>query len=223
MIELSFVNLPDAFTYLLRSNMQSSGKTYSGLRSYLNVNKGLKGIIEKSFKDIDRDCRFDRIINSLGWLGLRDRLAAIFLEHLHHGFFPHEVSLVQISPVLNFENKLKNSNIEGFSRAFMLGFYLSFVYHENVKDILDELVDDKVLEFLKNDCKKNQKLDVFLISLYYFRQFLGDDIFKLLRQGTSYQEIFFNLGENEQRIMTKNLLGYKASINEDDLFVDQTI
>ncbi|MCP4912007.1 MAG: hypothetical protein GY909_02720 [Oligoflexia bacterium] len=223
MIELSFVNLPDDFTYLLRSNMQTSGRVFSGLKSYLNDRKGIKGIIECSFKDIDKDCRFDRIINSLGWLGLRDRLAAIYLAHFHEGHFPHQVTLESITDILDFETKLKEYSLEGFSRLFLLGWYLSFIYDQDTRKTLDTIVDSKVLSFLKKNCNRNQYLDIFLINLYYFREFLGDDIFKFLEQGYSYQDIFSNLSESQQHIMTKNILAYKASLNESEFIVEETI
>lgn len=223
MIELSFINLPDDFTYLLRSNMQTSGRIFSGLRGYLNDRKGMKGIIERSFKDIDKDCRFDRIINSLGWLGLRDRLAAIYLAHFHEGHFPHQVTLENITDILDFETKLKEFSLEGFSRIFLFGWYLSFIFDQDTQSTLDKFVDDKVMSFLKKNCNRNQHLDIFLINLYYFREYLGDDIFKFLEQGYSYQDVFSNLSESQQHQMTKNILAYKASLNESDFIVEETV
>lgn len=227
MIECVSINLPNYYTRLLQVDMHSTGKNFENLGSYIFQHPGFHGLIENSFQDIPGESRVSYIVKAMGWHGLRDRLAGVFLYYKLNNRFP--ISLTDtwdksVADLLEFEEKVKEYTPAGHSRGFLLAFYLKMAkVHWNSKGVeLKNLpvIDDELIQTLSYAKAKILKIDWVLLLLAHFRDFLG--IFKLqeaLDRGTGYQDLSKSLSLNQQEVLVENLLSYGSSIEDDSFFI----
>jgi hypothetical protein len=123
MFNLPYVSLPEHFTKLLVSNIQNSTANNTNLEMYISENGELNALVKKIFRDIDADGFLGKILSISGWNGIRNRLAAVYIEYAMTGKFPETANLSLVTDIINIENKLRHFTPAGFSRAFLLGFY----------------------------------------------------------------------------------------------------
>ena len=93
MVNFPYISLPEYYTRLLVSNIQNSSQMNNRLELYINENKELNALVKKIFRDIDPDGFLGKILSISGWIGIRNRLAAIFLENAMTGKFPETANL----------------------------------------------------------------------------------------------------------------------------------
>jgi hypothetical protein len=223
-----FVNLPDHYTQLLRVNMQSSGKNFSELQYYIAEHKGLYLMFRKIFEDIDSSGNVNKVLKSLGWHGVRDRFACLYIEKLINGQFPKNVQTGNCFGLLGLEDRLKPFCIGGYSRAFLLGFYFKMASIELSiagDSSGSELIKiDEVFEVLALSTSRTIKIDWVVILIQHLILFLGkDEVVELVRAGGKYQDIYELLTQDQKQIYINNLLAYGASINEKDIFISDHI
>ena len=139
-----YVHLPDEFCTLLKSNMQTTGSGYQFLRKQLWDRPHFQAILKRACADLNGSLSFERIINSLGWLGLRDRLASTYLYHQEFGHFPDVVLLKNIEDILQFEEQLKSQTIDGHGRHFLYCFYIKmnlldmYYFHDTLNKLVHQ-------------------------------------------------------------------------------------
>jgi hypothetical protein len=226
---LPAIKMPDYFTLLLRVNMQSSGQYFTGLQQYILNNSSFLGLAEIGLKDIDKDLHIEKIIKVLGWHGLRDRIATMIIYKKINGEFPDHIPHNNVYGLLDFEDKVKQNTVAGYSRAFLLGLYQKLMLHHiqevdpNLK-VNNMLVDDSTIALLRFAKSRTIKVDWLLILLKHFSFYLGyEELEKLLKSNTSYEEIFSCLELEQQEILMGNLLSYGSSINDSEIFYSKTI
>lgn len=227
-MEYPFVNLPDHFTSLLCVNMQSSGKNFNGLAVYISERKGFLTQFLRLFSDIDTSGNIDKIVKSLGWHGVRDRLACLYIENLINGEFPDTVTPGNCYGILGFEDRLKPHSIGGFSRGFLLGFYLKIASIElSLKgdSSANQLMDmEEVFEVLALSNARTVQIDILALLIKHLIFFLGkDEIIEGINSGKKYKDFYKLLSDTQQSLLMSNLLSYGASINEKELFVSDLI
>lgn len=224
---LSYPNvvMPDAFTYLLRSNMQSSGKLFGQLQLYVAKRADLQALVTRCFRGIDPELRVEAIIKSLGWHGFRDHLAALYIERAKHGHYPLKLDAAPVLEIIHFEEKLKDFTVQGHSRAFLLAFYLKLMLLSasqrtpNTK-LHDLLVREEVLAHLKYAPGRTIKIDFVLLLLQHFDHFFGrDTLAEYLMAQKSYEELYRKLSVEQKKILVQNLLSYGSSIGETEIFL----
>ena len=223
-MEYHFANLPDDFTHLLKANMQSSGKSFSGLQSYIVERKGMYLLFRQIFKDVDTTGNVEKVLKSAGWHGIRDRFSCLYIENLISGEYPSSVKTGNCYGILGFEDLLKPFAIGGYSRSFLLGFYLKISSIE--QNLLGKSTSsnsfyiDDVLEILKISSARTVKIDLLVILIKHLIHFLGvDNLKNLIASGEKYQQIYERLSEDQKLTMVNNFLAYGSSINEKDIFV----
>ncbi|WP_372653107.1 hypothetical protein [Halobacteriovorax sp.] len=227
-MEYHFANLPDDYTHLLKSSMQSSGKSFSELQQYITERKGMYLLFRQIFKDIDSSGNVDKVLKSSGWHGIRDRFSCMYIENLISGEFPTSVQTGNCYGILGFEDLLKPFSIGGYSRSFLLGFYLKVSSIEqnllgkstsaNSFDIND------VLEVLKLSSARTVKIDLLVILIKHLIYFLELDTVKsLILNGERYEDIYERLSEEQKLLMANNFLAYGSSINEKEIFIKEDI
>ena len=123
MINFPYISLPEYYTRLLSSNIQNSTQANNNLEMYINENIELNALVKKIFRDIDPDGFLGKILSISGWNGIRNRLAAVFLEHAMTGRFPDTANLNLVTDLVAVENKLRHFTTPGFNRAFLLAYY----------------------------------------------------------------------------------------------------
>lgn len=223
-----YVNLPDHYTQLLRVNMQSSGKNFNELQYYIAEHKGLYLQFRKVFDDIDSSGNVSKILKSLGWYGVRDRFACLYIEKLINGEFPKVIQTGNCFGLLGLEDRLKPFCISGYSRGFLLGLYFKMASIELSiagDSSGSELINiDEVYEVLALSTSRTIKIDWVVILIQHLILFLGkDEVVELVRAGGKYQDIYDLLTEAQKQIYMNNLMAYGASINEKDIFISDRI
>lgn len=222
---LRYISTPAPYMGLLRTNMQKTEKIYNHLKAYIERHDDLQGLILKGMRDIDENQRLDKIISSLGWLGVRDRLACQYLHYNKHRHFPVQTVLEEIDDILNFEKKLHSYTAEGYSRGFMLAFYLRLL-DDQLNQYMDESdifsISDDCFELLKLARIKTLPIDWMILVMEHFISFFGkDELHRMLLDGVDYNEFYQKLSSDEKVLFNKNLIIYAASIGETDIFMTE--
>lgn len=224
MFNLPYISLPEQFTRLLVSNIQNSTGTNTNLEMYINENAEINALVKKVFRDIDPDGFLGKILSIAGWPGIRNRLAAVYLEYAMTGRFPDAANLNLVTDIVNIENKLRHFTPQGFSRAFLLGFYakmslIQIKKMDNAASFNPLIIRDEHIEFMKFSKAKSARIDWLMLELIQFDQFLGTDRMNtMLAAGSRYESMFALLSPSEQQQMTQNFLTYGASINDTEIF-----
>ncbi len=230
MFSLPYVSLPEHFTKLLVSNIQNSTQTNTNLEMYISENTELNALVKKVFRDIDPDGFLGKILSISGWPGIRNRLASVYIEYAMTGSFPEVANLSLVTDIINIENKLRHFAPQGFSRAFLLGFYakMSLIQVKKMEDgaqFSPLIIKDEHIEFMKWSKAKSVRIDWLMLELIQFDHFLGTQRMNtLLQSGSRYDSLFILLSEKEQRQMMENFMTYGSSINDTEIFTtDVTI
>ena len=222
MLHFPFIQLPNYFTPFFKFNLYGSITPYKLFTTTIASNKSFVGIIKYCFSDIDPHGRPDTIFKSLGWISLRNRLAAIYLEKACTSKIPKIPKLEYIMNAQRFERKIKQHTVDGISRGFMLGFYLSFLELETQQHINLEV--DKLIPFLELSKSKTIQIDWIIILLLHFEKFLTSSTLKsLIQNKASFQTIFLKLKDTEKTALLKNLMSYGFSIDDKECFYGQVI
>ena len=226
MIHFPFALLPDGFTHLLRANMQSTSKGFTGLKDYFIQRPDMSYLLKHCFQDIDESGNVDRIMKAVGWFGMRDRLASIYLHRLEHGSYPKGAPENLCEDILKFEEQFKRFTVDGYSRVFLLAFYVKFMLKDQKKsqEFVDYLEAPALFKCLQAGKSRAIKIDWLCVILYHFNVFLGpEECVEHLKKGTTFHNLWAKLSEDQQMNMTQAMMAYGAAINEPDLFVSDLI
>lgn len=224
MINFPYISLPEYYTRLLVSNIQNSTQVNNNLEMYINDNKELNALVKKIFRDIDPDGFLGKILSISGWTGIRNRLAAVFLEHAMTGKFPETANLSLVTDLINVENKLRHFTPLGFNRAFLLAFYakMTLIHIKMISDsreLTPLIIKDEHIEFMKLSKAKSVRIDWLMLQLIQFEHFLGRERLEgLLKNETRYAALFSLLSREEQTQMMNNFMTYGASIFDNEVF-----
>lgn len=227
MIQLPEIPLPQDFVSLLKTNMNFTIDTVGNVKGLIFNSPNLRGMVERFFSDIDRKRRVDIILNSLGWVGLRDRLASLYLAKFETNEFPHTADLKMIKDLEVFEEKTRMGAVEGFSRHFLLAFYLKAAALESQKgeDVLDFRLPAAIYSHLRFIKAKCIKIDWLILALYHFDSYLGTEhVERALRSSPGAYHQLYELLSGEQRAeMTSNMLSYSFSIDEMETVIPKLV
>lgn len=229
MINFPFVSLPEHFTRLLVSNIQNSTANNTNLEMYITENKELNALVKKIFRDIDPDGFLGKILSISGWVGIRNRLAAVYLEYAMTNKFPETANLSLVTDIINIENKLRHFTPTGFSRAFLLGFYakMSLIHVKKITDsdsllpmVSPLIIKEEHIEFMKFSKAKSTRIDWLMLQLIQYDHYLGTErMTSLLKAGTRYEALFSMLLPEEQKQVIENCMVYGSSINDSEIFL----
>lgn len=225
MFNLPYVSLPEQFTRLLVSNIQNTTGTNTNLEMYINENAEINALVKRIFRDIDPDGFLGKILSIAGWPGIRNRLAAVYLDYATTGKFPETANLNLVTDIVAIENKLRHFSPPGFSRAFLLGLYakMSLIQIKKIDDSINYnplIIRDEHIEFMKHSKSKSARVDWLMLELIQFDHFLGTERMNtMLATGSRYESLFALLSPAEQQQMMQNFMTYGASINDSDIFI----
>ena len=228
------VNLPNYFTLLLRANMNSSVQINDNLDNHLLRDDSFLGLSGYLLKNDDKkNLSAHSLVRNLGWTGIRDRLTTLYLDYMENDFFSRSESDRNISYLFNLEENVKEFSVQGYSRAFMLGFYLKSVQIMSLKIDIDEYVlkggvfddfDPDVFELVSLSKSRNIKIDWALIMIQNFLWVYGkDELLKRVKRGSGYTELYHEMETEQKERYIQNCLTYGYSINEKDTFINDII
>lgn len=229
MLRIRYTHLPLPFVQILASNMQAGGKAFQRLRQHFEENPDLKFLLTRAVKDVDPEARLERVINSIGWLGLRDRIAAMYLQRKQLGQYPF-IPDINLAKDLNlFEQRTKDYCVDGYGRAYLFAFYFKMTMFEAIEtgqqnSVSEEFVTKNILDLLKLAKAKVIHIDWLLIILQHFNLSWGEEVVRQkLQAKASWKDLYSLLNSVQQKNLIENLLAYGASIGETELFVSELI
>ena len=229
-ITFPIVYIPDGLTWLLDTHFNNSKKSFNTISDAIFNNTFIKIQITKLFKQYMKESSIDSLLTSLGWKGLRDRLASMYLYHFENGAFPNLLSTDNVEDILDFENKFSTAFPDGNSRVFVLGMFFKLCELSSKKDDADNWksylsVSDSLLKVIRLGEQKVVKPDWLILTLIHLESYLGAD--KLYSLVTEHKGNFYKLlallNEEQKEEMVQNFLRYGASIDEDEIFLFEKV
>jgi hypothetical protein len=223
---LPHVVLPYEYCHLLKTNLSVSN-SFTIILDKVASNKSLYCSVEKLFKKFDDGRGFEKTMSGLGWNNFRDRLGSIYLYRYLNGKFPTKIDLKLTDDIKQFENQFYHLEINGYSRLFLLGFYLKFANllskNKNVGSIGFK-IPDEVDIILRLSKIKSEKIDWLILIVTHLIWGLGyNTLLTSIASGKKIDELYDLLEPRIRKIMFDNLLAYGTSIQEHDFFLYQKI
>lgn len=219
------VNLPYQFTSLLRANIQIGGQSLNNIRSFINSQRSMVILINLIFQDLGKKMELGSIIKAVGWTGFRDRMTNAYVDYAINGEFPTQPNIHNISSIIDLEEELKPFTVAGYSRGFLLGFYLRMAqiqFEKKGKDF--SVLTDELIKILKLSKIKIVKVDWMLLTLYHLEGYLGRDLLlEEISKGQKFEKLYEKLTEDQRSVMMGNLLSYGYSIGDHEIFYSKTV
>jgi hypothetical protein len=224
---LPFVKLPQEFLTLLKSNLALTHSTET-IYELLHSRPALHLILKKAFAEFDDGRGLDKTMRALGWANFRERLGSIYLYKSIYGDYPQKTDMGLVEEIRHFEQRFSEHSIHGFSRLYMLGFYLKLANIDLQNRANNHLTEIKVPEevsfVLKLSQGRSDKIDWLILSILHFIHFLGPELLiNSLVSGKKFNDLYDLVNENDRKIMEQNLLAYAASINEGEIFLYEKV
>lgn len=204
--------------------MQTSGKGFQYLKKEFWSKPCFQGVLRHACGDLGQSISFERVINSLGWLGLRDRLAASYLHHQQYGRFPHAPTLHDVDDLLSFEKRCSSSTVDGYSRPFLLAFYLKmglyyFKRHYPQEKFSNNWDTPEIYEVLSLTKSRVEKIDWLFLSLLHLKREIGSEKIKReIVKVDGYSSLMSSLSKESKYEYIRALIEYGASIGDKDVF-----
>lgn len=223
MFECIYVNIPEYLSPYLRENMQTTGEHFKRFKVQLSKDKVFYAVVMRALGSIDPRMNLDHLLKNLGWLGIRNRLAAFYLNYHRSAFFLQEYNQELVSRALRIEDKLSSYTVQGHSRGFLLALYLE-LGNLITSDKNIPIFDSETMSLLKLAASKVPRIDWTILFLYYSKEILGyAKVAHAIKKQIPYSEMIGLFSEEQIRLMMGNMLTYSASIGEPDFFAMQMV
>lgn len=220
---LPHVILPGEFITLLKSNLPAS-TTSSVIFEVIKPQSATYMVLEKAFKEFDDGRGLEKTINALSWQSFRDRVGSIYIFKSKYGHFPDSSDMDLVEDIKSIESRFYNNSIHGYSRLFLLGFYMKLanlkIQETGGQSYLDLSIPDEMESLLNLSRVNSEKIDWLILIIIHLRQALGDQLLlNHLVQGTQFDELYNLLSQTDRKEMISNLLAYGVSIQDQDFFL----
>jgi hypothetical protein len=222
-LHLPHVILPNEFVSLLKTNL-SVVSTPAPVFDVIRPNNAIYMTLEKAFQEFDDGRGLEKTMIALGWQNFRERMGSIYIYKAIHGQFPNQTSMDLLEEIKDLEDRFVNHSVHGFSRVFLLGFYLRLANiqiqrRENNK-YLELKIPEEVGSFLRLSQGRSEKLDWLILIIMHLLQAFGDKLLmNAFLSGKKFDELYALLSPELRKNMMDNLLAYGASIGEQDVFI----
>ncbi len=221
---LPYILLPHYYTKLLIAKSNSSSESFSKTIQYIYDTPSLYGLMNAFLIDPDSKVNPDSQLKAIGWLGVRDRLALLFLERERGGTFcqPTDQAKKDFEEILDFERRTREISVEGHSRGFLLAFYLKMLSLRQGTattggENLFGVIPRPLLHMLVDVKARAIRIDwLFLFSLHIYQHRGQAQCKELLKKGTPFSEVWPKGVDALAGEIIQNLLRYGASIGELD-------
>lgn len=222
-LHLPHVILPGEFVTLLKTNL-SVVSTPAPVFDVIRPNNAIYMTLEKAFQEFDDGRGLEKTMIALGWQNFRERMGSLYIYKAIHGQYPNLTSMDLVEEIKDLEDKFVNHSVHGYSRVFLLGFYLRLANiqiqrRENNK-YLELKIPEEVGSFLKLSQGRSEKLDWLILIIMHLLQALGDKLLmNAFLSGKKFDELYALLSPEVRKNMMDNLLAYGASIGEQEVFI----
>jgi hypothetical protein len=224
---LPFVNLPQEFLQLLKSNLSVTSSP-APVFDIIRPNKALYAILERAFKEFDDGRGVEKVMLALGWQNFRERMASVYVYKTIYGDYPGHTNMELVEEVKTFEARFQDHSVHGYSRLFLLGFYLKLanieIQRREDNQFMEIKIPEDVQAFLKLSQVRSEKIDWLILILTHLNLGLGEKLLmNALISGKKFTELYEMMSREAQELMNQNLLAYGASIQESDIFLYEKI
>lgn len=229
-IKLPPIRLPEQMCKLLSMDIHDNRKSYAMVADILYTSKFLTMLIEQYYVAIEKWNNLEEILNHTGWIGFRNRLSCIYIEHAMKGHYPKNPNLDLSKVISDFETKFENYSLAGFGRTYLLGLYLRMVdvHFNQMDDFLDDGIIQRplcVLDILKLGKLKHEKLDWLILLIWHLQEHWGTYELeqKIKRVNGNLYSLIEELDDEFKEHMIENFLTYGFSIGQDDMFLFEKV
>jgi hypothetical protein len=228
-LHLPYVKMPQEFITLLKANLSVTPSSPSPIFDVIRPNPALYRVLETAFAEFDDGRGIEKLMLALGWPNFRDRMASVFIYKSLFGDYPSKTNMELVEDLKQIELEFSDHSVHGYSRLFMLGFYLKLA---NLKiRSLQELaegqevhINPEVKSILKLSQGRTERLDWLLLIVIHLVEALGlEKVKKAIAEGRKLDELYDELDREQRGQMLKNLLAYGASIKEPDIFLYEKV
>lgn len=220
-LTINYVALPGLFTTLLKSNMQTHSKAYLAFTKAVLEDDQLYSITHQTFSHGEKKLNVEFVLKSYGWLGFRDKVAANYIHHYQNGLFSKNVDTKLVQDILTFEKTFSFLCLDGYSRVFLLGFYLKL--SPNLDLAFSALQNSDFVKVLKKSQGRHHQADFFILTSLFFYQTLGKKFISALDSRKKFSEMTELLSSEDRRELLSICLKYGASINDTSLFIPDVV
>ncbi len=221
------VILPAEFISILKTNQSASGSVTTFI-DVLKSHPALYFSMQVAFKEFDDGRGLEKTILALGWTHFRERLSSMYVYKAIHGVFPNKTDLELVDGIRRLEARFIHHTIQGISRVYLLGFYLSLANIQTQKrqsnKFLELRVPDEINTILKLSQGRSEKIDLLIITLIHLTNALGENlVLHAISSGKKFEDLYDLMSSDARKNMNDNLLAYAASILEPDIFLYEKV
>lgn len=226
-LHLPHVILPLEFVSLLKESLPtvtSPDQIFSSIRP----NEALYTVLGRAFKEFDDGRGLEKTMIALGWPSFRERMASIFVSKSIHGIYPNKTSLDDVEDIIQLENRFSDQSVHGYSRVFLLGFYLRLAniqIQRRENNRFKEILIPKEVELILNLSQgRTEKIDwLILITLHLIDSLGAQMLTNYLLSGKKFNDLYGLMQADQRKNMMDNLLAYGLSISEPDNFLYEKV
>jgi hypothetical protein len=225
-LHFPFIPLPQESLILFKTNFSSSPSPASVIE-ILKDNRAFYRVLEVSLSEFSDGQNLEKAIKVLGWSNFKERMTSLYVHKVIYGEYPSKTQIQLIEDIKHFENQFRDHSVTGFSRLFLLGFYLKLANMElqySEEHSTDIILGPEINTILKMSQGRSEKIDWLLLIIYHFNIFLGTEVLLgLLKKSKSFEDIYALLLPKQLTVLANNMLAYGASIQESDFFLYEKI
>ncbi|MBA2404735.1 MAG: hypothetical protein H0V66_08180 [Bdellovibrionales bacterium] len=226
-LRFPFVNLPQEFVILLKSNISVSSSP-APILDLIRSNKALYSILETAFKEFDNGKGLEKVIMALGWANFRERMASVYIYKSIYGDYPGKTDMELVEEIKALETRFADHSVTSFSRLFLLGFYLKManieIQQREENKFLEIKIPQELGPMLKLSQGRSERIDWLILILLHLNAELGEKmLMNNLANGKKFEELYALMPKDAQEIMGQNLMAYSASIQEPEVFLYEKV
>lgn len=227
-LHLPFVNLPNEFITLLKSNLVINTSP-APIFDVIRPNRALMTILEKAFSEFDDGRGVEKVMLALGWSNFRERMASIYIYKAIYGNYPTKTDMGLVDELKLQEAKFLDHGVHSHSRFFLLAFYMQLAQiklqeKENNRFLELKIPVDTILSILKLSQGRSERIDwLVLITMHLSHALTEKLVIHSLAGGKKFNDLYEMMSPDSKSNMHENLLAYGASIKEPELFLYEKI
>lgn len=225
-LRLPYVNLPNEFVTLLKSNLVVS-ESPAPIFDVIRPNRALYSILDKAFSEFNDGRGLEKVMLALGWPNFRERMASVYVFKATYGRFPSRTDMALVEDLKNLEGRFVDQTVHSYSRLFLLGFYLKFANFSTkaLSGIMGTLAVPAELDaIIKLSPARSERIDWLILMTWHMTEALGHSVFvNALSSGKTFDRIYDMMDSDSKAFMNQNLLAYSASIQDSETYLYEKV